>query len=61
MGKKGNAEAMRILSAYYIYGLGGVPIDNEKAECWLKESSNQNDEIAMMVLGGVVKNIDIKL
>ena len=44
-----SGTAMRILSACYRYGLGGTAIDNEKAEHWLKESADHDDEKAMRI------------
>ena len=46
-----SGKGMRILSACYRYGLGGVSIDNDKAEYWLKEAANHKNEIAMGLVG----------
>ena len=42
--------AMRILSACYRYGLG-TSVDNDKAERWLKEAANYNEDKALKALG----------
>lgn len=48
------ASAMRVLSACYRYGLG-TDIDNEKAEYWLEESANHDDDVAMKILNKEVR------
>ncbi len=48
------ASAMRVLSACYRYGLG-TDIDNEKAEYWLKESANHDDDVAARILNKEVR------
>lgn len=40
------AGAMRLLAAYYRYGMGGLPVDNAKEQYWMEKSAKYNDRKA---------------
>lgn len=44
-------EAMRKLSAYFRYGLGGIEKDATKEKYYMEEAAKYKDEVAMRILG----------